>query len=240
MIRVNNGISKAQKYFRTSKGKIAEAAAQEAYLSTDEGKRSKSLAQKAYLNTGNGKLKLINAQKSYFNSDKGKGKLINAQKTYFNSDKGKGKHNDAQKAYFNSDKGKGKLIDAKKSYYTTVKGIQNKHMVNKQYYDSFCNKESLESNSIKHLAYSKRALDRIVSQESNQSALISSSNDGIECTPSLTNIESCTNDEHCSVQNPDDKRIVNNNSDKVLLSIREHEASAAVCKRFNKDIAKKT
>ena len=110
----------------------------------------------------------------------------------------------------------------KKSYYTTVKGIQNKHTVNKQYYDSFCNKECLESNGTKHLAYSKRALDRIVGQESNQSALVSSSNE--------INI----------VQDPIDNSIIpNNNSNNVLLSIREHKASAAVSKRFNKDIAKK-
>ena len=72
------------------------------------------------------------------------------------------------------------------------------------------------------MAYSKRALDRIVSQESNQSALVSSSN------------------KISIVQDPIDNSIIpNNNSNNVLLSIREHKASAAVNKRFNKDIAKK-
>ena len=131
------------------------------------------------------------------------------------------------------------LNKAKKSYYTTVKGIQNKHTVNKQYYDSFCSKECLESNSIKHLAYSKRALDRIVSQESSRSALVSSSNKGIDCTPLLSDIGSCNNDEHYNVKNSLDNSITNHNSSNVLLSIREHKASAAVTKRFNKDIANK-
>ena len=72
------------------------------------------------------------------------------------------------------------------------------------------------------MAYTKRALDRIVSQESNQSALVSSSN------------------KISIVQDPIDNSIIpNNNSNNVLLSIREHKASAAVNKRFNKDIAKK-
>ena len=69
--------------------------------------------------------------------------------------------------------------------------------------------------------------------------MISSSNKSIECTPSLSDIGSCNNDKHYSVKNPIDKSIVNNNSNKVLLSIREHKASAVVNKRFNKDIAKK-
>ena len=56
---------------------------------------------------------------------------------------------------------------------------------------------------------------------------------------SSSDIGSCNNDEHYSVKNPIDNSIVNNNSNKVLLSIREHKASAAVSKRFNKDIAKK-
>ena len=175
--------------------------------------------------------------------------------------------------------------------------------MNKQYYDSFCSKECLESNSIKHLAYSKRALDRIVSQESSRSALVSSSNKGIDCTPLLSDIGSCNkgidctpllsdigscnkgidctpllsdigscnkgidctpllsdigscnkgidctpllsdigscnNDEHYNVKNSLDNSITNHNSSNVLLSILEHKASAAVTKRFNKDIAKK-
>ena len=88
---------------------------------------------------------------------------------------------------------------------------------------------------MKHLAYSKRALDRIVRQESSQS--VSSSKKSLHCPPSPTYIGSCNNDEHCSVKNPIDNSIANNNSTKVLLSIREHTASAAVSKRFNKDIA---
>ena len=107
--------------------------------------------------------------------------MYTAQKTYHSSIKGSTKN----RVYKSSTKGKMALNKAKKSYYTTVKGIQNKHTVIKQYYDSFCSKECLESNIIKHLAYSKRALDRIVSQESSRSALVSSSNKGIDCTSLL-------------------------------------------------------
>ena len=131
------------------------------------------------------------------------------QKTYYSSIKDSTKN----RVYKSS---KMALNKAKKSYYTTVKGIQNKLTVNKQYYDSFCSKECLESNSIKHLAYSKRALDRIVSQESSRSALVSSSNKGIDCTPLLSDIGSSNNDEHYNVKNSLDNSITKHNSSNVL------------------------
>ena len=255
-------------YINSDKGMEKVINAQKSYFNSDKGKEKHNAAQKTYLNSVKGKGKLTDAQKIYFNSEKGKGRLTDAQKSYFNSSKGKEKLS-AQKTYHSTSKGKramctaqktyysrikgssknrvyksstkGKIVlnKAKKSYYTTVKGIQNKHTMNKQYYDSFCSKECLESNSIKHLAYSKRALDRIVSQESSRSALVSSSNKGIDCTPLLSDIGSCNNDEHYNVKNSLDNSITNHNSSNVLLSIREHKASAAVTKHFNKDKAKK-